>query len=105
MKMLEENQIGKVPQNDRVENDRGVEQQLSASLRGYFCWAAQRVNWEFHKGFVILRGHVKTFHEKQMAQELARKVDGVKLVINSLVVDGNETSRIVNEAVFSVRSS
>ena len=105
MEMLEEKQIGKVTQNDGVENDRAVERQLGASLREYFFFAAQRVRWEFHEGVVILRGHVNTFHEKQMAQELARRVKGVRMVINRLVVDANATSRIVNEAVLSARSS
>ena len=78
---------------------------LDASLREYFFSDAQRVNWEFHETIVVLRGHVNTFHEKQMAQELARRVRGIKMVINRLVVDANETSRIVNEAVLSARSS
>jgi osmotically-inducible protein OsmY len=108
MEMLEERSFGDVPRNDFVENalaenDRAVERQLDACLREYFFFAAQRVSWEFHEGVVVLRGQVDTFHEKQMAQELARRVEGVKVVVNRLVVGANATSRLVNEAVLSGR--
>ena len=100
MEMLEEKQVGKVTQHDRA-----VERQLDGILRKYFFFAAQLFRWEFRDGFVILSGHVNSFHEKQMAQELTRRVDGVKMVINRLMVRENAKSRVVNETVLSARSS
>lgn len=38
-------------------------------------------------GVVVLHGQVKTFFQKQMAQETLRKVDGVEKVVNELEVD------------------
>ena len=101
MELLKEKQVGKMARNDFTENDRAVERQLDACLREYFFFATQRVNWECRDGVVVLRGHVNTFHEKQMAQELARRVEGVRMVVNRLVVGINATSRLVNEVVFS----
>ncbi len=103
MELLKEEQVGKMARNDFAENDRAVERQLDACLREYFFFATQRVNLECHDGVVVLRGHVSTFHEKQMAQELARRVEGVRIVVNRLVVGANAISRIVNEAVLSAR--
>lgn len=105
MEIVQEKQVGKVMRHAGLENDRTVDRQLGDSLRGYFFFAAQRVSCEFHEGVVILRGHVGSFHEKQMAQELARRVDGVKMVVNRLVVDANATSEIILESVPSARSS
>ena len=116
MEILEERSVGDVTRNDfgenvSAENDRAVERQLDACLREYFFFAAQRVSWEFHEGVVVLRGQVNTFHEKQMAQELARRVEGVRVVVNRLAVNrlavnrlavgANAASRLVNEAVSS----
>lgn len=45
---------------------------------------------EFHchaeDGRVVLRGTVGTFFQKQMAQEAARRVDGVTRIVNQLEV-------------------
>ena len=101
MELLKEKQFGKMTRNDFTENERAVERQLDACLREYFFFATQRVNWECHDGVVVLRGHVTTFHEKQMAQELARRVVGVRIVVNRLVVEANATSCLVNEVVLS----
>jgi osmotically-inducible protein OsmY len=104
MEMLEKKQVGPLTRdgfagNEFAEKDRAVERRLDASLREYFFFAAPHVNFECHDGVVVLRGDVNTFHEKQMAQELARRVEGVRVVVNRLAVGANATSRLVNEAV------
>ena len=38
-------------------------------------------------GVIVLHGQVKTFFEKQMAQETLKHVDGVEKVINELEVE------------------
>ena len=104
MEMLQEKSDRKVTENDATDSDKIVERQLHGSLGQYFFFAPQRVNWECHDGVVVLRGQVNTFHEKQMAQELARRAAGVRVVINRLNVEANATSRIVDEAVLSARN-
>ena len=104
MEMLQEKSDKKVTENDATDSDKIVERQLAGSLGEYFFFAPQRVNWECHDGVVVLRGQVNTFHEKQMAQELARRAAGVRVVINRLNVEANTTSRIVDEAVLSARN-
>ena len=41
---------------------------------------------EFHEGVLTLRGHVSSFHLKQVAQTLIRKLDGVGEINNRLEV-------------------
>jgi osmotically-inducible protein OsmY len=44
------------------------------------------VSCEFHEGVLTLRGHVPTFHLKQIAQTLIRNLDGVEEINNRLEV-------------------
>ncbi len=46
----------------------------------------QRVRVTGHEGFVALRGSVTTYYQKQLAQETAKRVDGVGLLKNEIVV-------------------
>lgn len=48
--------------------------------------AGSRVRIEAGEGRVRLHGDVGTFFEKQMAQEVARRIDGVQAVENLLQV-------------------
>lgn len=47
----------------------------------------QGVDVETADGHVVLRGYVKTFFQKQMAQETVRRIDGVQQVENLLQVN------------------
>jgi osmotically-inducible protein OsmY len=85
-----EQQVKSVPR----QAERSVQHELDARLREYLFHAGRQVSCEFHEGVVILRGHVGSFHDKQMAQELARKVDGVKIVVNRLVVDSFAAGKV-----------
>ncbi len=44
------------------------------------------VSCDFHEGVLTLRGHVSSFHLKQLAQELIRHLDGAEEVNNRLEV-------------------
>lgn len=44
------------------------------------------VRIEMHAGHVVLRGVVRSYYQKQMAQETVRTVDGVAQVENQLEV-------------------
>ena len=43
-------------------------------------------------GHVVLHGSVRTFYQKQMAQEAIRRIDGVQRIANELVVVDQPTS-------------
>ena len=47
----------------------------------------QTLRFKTEEGRVILRGVVRSFFQKQMAQEALRRVDGVHEIFNELEVD------------------
>ena len=47
------------------------------------------LRFETDGGRITLRGHVGTWYQKQMAQELIRRVEGVELIDNCLEVVGS----------------
>jgi osmotically-inducible protein OsmY len=48
---------------------------------------AQKVQIEVEEGHVRLEGTVRTYFQKQMAQELLRRLDGVETIENLLQVN------------------
>ena len=46
------------------------------------------LRFETDGGRVVLHGHVGTWYQKQMAQELLRRIEGVELIDNCLEVIG-----------------
>ena len=48
--------------------------------------ALKRIECRFESGILFIRGTVNSFYHKQMAQELVRRVDGVKQIVNELEV-------------------
>ncbi|MFQ5733279.1 MAG: BON domain-containing protein [Planctomycetaceae bacterium] len=53
----------------------------------------REVSVAMHEGLVTLRGRANTYYAKQLAQEAARRIDGVEALRNEIVVHGNrETS-------------
>jgi osmotically-inducible protein OsmY len=51
-----------------------------------------RVTCELHEGLAMLHGTVSTFYLKQLAQEIAKKIDGVKLVVSKVDVAHSKQS-------------
>ncbi len=51
--------------------------------------AGRTLRFETDGGRIILRGRVGTWYQKQMAQELIRRVEGVELIDNCLEVVGS----------------
>jgi osmotically-inducible protein OsmY len=47
----------------------------------------RNLRFEANEGRVVLRGTVQTFYEKQMAQEVVRRIDGVDQVDNLVEVN------------------
>lgn len=46
------------------------------------------------KGHVVLQGRVKSFFEKQMAQEALRTIDGISTIDNQLVVSWQDEDQL-----------
>jgi osmotically-inducible protein OsmY len=59
-----------------------IRQELARS--GYSPLRTVRV--DVHEGLVVLRGRVASYHHKQVAQESAKRVDGVDALRNEIVV-------------------
>ena len=53
-----------------------------SSYKQYF----RNMTFEYKDGDITLTGTVRTFHVKQIAQEIALHIDGIKHVNNSLQV-------------------
>ncbi len=68
--------ITEIPLSDRV---------LSALADNPYL-AGRRLRFEAEEGRVTLHGVVRTYFQKQMAQEAVRRVDGVDEVRNELEV-------------------
>ena len=49
------------------------------AVRGILC--------ECNQGVLFLRGHLSSFHHKQVAQETVSKVKGINQVVNEIEVD------------------
>ncbi len=79
------------------EQDRLAQVQLQSRLRCQFGFSASEIRARCSEGNLVLDGHVDSFHKKQMAQELARHVFGVRSVVNRLVVDSSRLNRRVQE--------
>lgn len=66
--------------------DEDVFQRVSKALAASGYFQLQRVQVSVHEGFVALRGCVTTYYQKQLAQEAAKRVDGVETLRNDIVV-------------------
>jgi osmotically-inducible protein OsmY len=47
---------------------------------------------EAGEGRVVLKGTVRSYYHKQMAQEMLRRIDGVQAIENHLEVSGIESA-------------
>lgn len=49
----------------------------------------REVHCRSRDGVLVLEGEVSSFYLKQMAQEIARQIEGVEIIANWLEVNGN----------------
>ena len=87
MTMPHRTQLERPVRNSVTENEYSVKLRLAAELQMHGLFENYELSCEYCEGVVVLQGRVQSFHEKQMAQELIRRVDGVTVVVNRLVVD------------------
>ena len=65
----------------------GLDKIVQSAINDSPYLAKRNLCCETHDGRVVLRGQVKTFFQKQMAQEAVRNIDGIKSIVNCLEVD------------------
>jgi len=69
-------------------DDVGIGTQVNAALAGDPDLSAYKINVDSTQGNVRLKGEVKSMALRRKAEDLARKVKGVKAVDNQLVITG-----------------
>ena len=67
-----------------------LEQQLSAVIVRHPHLYQRKVFFRSDQGHVVLQGRVKSFFEKQMAQEALRSIQGINSIDNQLEVNWSE---------------
>lgn len=48
--------------------------------------ALHNISCDYHEGILLLRGHVRKYYHKQLAQEFVRNVTGVDKIVNVIDV-------------------
>jgi len=66
--------------------DTTLEHRLHAAIQSSAYLRGRKLDVKADGGQVILRGSVRSFYQKQMAQEAVRNLDGVQVVENELEV-------------------
>jgi osmotically-inducible protein OsmY len=68
------------------EEKAAIEAEAQSRLQTSGYAQLRKILCEFHEGVLTLRGHVSTFHLKQVAQTLVRKLEGVGEINNRVEV-------------------
>jgi osmotically-inducible protein OsmY len=97
MKMTSTQMPAENATSDRQNANYAVRAELERLLRTGA--AAQDIDCDIDKGILILRGTVPSFHSKQMAQETSRKVDGIRRIVNRLLVDRSHLLDSLRDAI------
>lgn len=63
------------------------EQELLAQALCHHLFRNRPIDLSAARGVVILQGEVQSFYEKQLAQEVIRRFDGVQRVENQIEVE------------------
>ena len=66
--------------------DVSLDDRVLTALEGNPYVAHRNLRFETEEGRVVLRGVVRTYYQKQMAQEAIRHIDGVDEIANELEV-------------------
>jgi osmotically-inducible protein OsmY len=66
--------------------DMPLEDRVLSALERNPYLARRNLRFETEQGRVVLRGIVNTYYQKQIAQEVLRRVDGVSEISNELEV-------------------
>jgi len=67
--------------------------EIARRLHRHPSFRGGKLRLQRHEKRIVLQGSVPTWYDKQLAQELIRRLDDVEEVVNDLVVDGDATDR------------
>jgi osmotically-inducible protein OsmY len=95
-----------------VQEDRALEQQVKAALThsGHFDWQKIHIDVSVRNGSVTLRGTLPTLRDKRRAEDIARRVSGVKELCSVLRLaplvsrSDEEVARVVRDALYADRN-
>ena len=63
-----------------------LHERIDSAIQGNPVLASRTLQFELRAGRIVLRGIVGSYYQKQIAQEVVRKVDGVERIENQLQV-------------------
>jgi osmotically-inducible protein OsmY len=81
----------------RAIGDGGITTKIHARFAEDDVVKGRRIDVDTKDGVVVLKGSVRSKLEHDRAEELARSTDGVKRVVNNLMVDANADQHDVND--------
>ena len=67
-----------------VPDDKVIAENVFAELQTHTALAFQPITVKVEQGMVILSGTVRTFQERDFAEQYSRRVPGVRKVLNNL---------------------
>jgi osmotically-inducible protein OsmY len=78
-----------IPPSEGTTRIQGLEllHRVDSAIKGNPHLNGHQVFCQEESGIVVLHGRVKSFFQKQMAQEALKRLDGVERVINELEVE------------------
>lgn len=76
---------------DQSEKSPALEQKIHTAIESSPFISQKNLRFETQQGRVILRGEVRSYFHKQMAQEAVRGLDGVKAIENQLEVNCHQS--------------
>ena len=75
-----------MPQQKFLDCEHSLSERIHGALgRSPYCWS-KRIHFEMDHDYVVLKGVVRTYYQKQLAQESVRTIKGVQRVRNEIQV-------------------
>jgi osmotically-inducible protein OsmY len=81
----------KAQTEQRAATSRQIATIAEARLGASSHLALRKVLCKFDQGILVLEGHLSTFFQKQLAQEIVAHIEGVERVVNQIEVAGRAT--------------
>ena len=82
-----------------------VMEQAQERLRAVLHISYRDVRCEYRHGLLTLRGQVKSYYEKQLAQEAVVRLEGVAQVVNEIEVDWGEPQLAMEKCAMILQNS
>ncbi len=96
---IAERQIVDLDTADRQIADRELEQRVRTYLGTFNMPALRRLAIEARSGTVTLRGRVATYYQKQLSYQCPRHVDGIRRLVDEIIVGRPETHEHQGQAL------